>query len=81
MVAANATSNVYTLVTVFTNATVTPGIWRHIGPFDFTKYQGGNVSILIEGSTPIDGTTGPIYLDDVSLRTGTQILTSSASAC
>lgn len=78
--AAVSNGYVYTEIAGFTNARVTPGIWRHLGPVDLTAYQGSALYLMIEGSTPTDGSTGPIYIDDVTVRTGLQLQT-PASAC
>jgi hypothetical protein len=71
LVAARSNGYVYTPVAQYSNATTTPGVWRQLGPIDFTAYQGGTVYLMIEGSTPVDSPTPPIYVDDVSVLSGT----------
>ena len=79
LAAARSNGYVYTVIGQYSNATVTPGIWRHLGPIDVSAFQGGPLYLMFEGGTPIDGNT-PIYVDDISLRTGLQLQTLS-SAC
>jgi len=79
LAAARSNGYVYTVIGQYSNATVTPGIWRRLGPIDLSAYQGGPLSLMIEGVTPTDGSSGPIYLDDVSVRTGLQLVNSIGS--
>jgi hypothetical protein len=61
----------FTAMAQYSNATTTPGAWRHVGPIDLTAYQGSLFYLMLQGVTPTAAST-PIYVDDVSVRTGLQ---------
>jgi hypothetical protein len=68
----------YATIATYDNSTVTPGVWRHLGPINLSAFRGQTVGLLFSavttGPAPAYIEAGPIYLDDVSVMTGLHIL-------